>query len=40
MVNLLNDIENYWSNRAEGYSEVNRGDLYRETGYQIYIQYR
>lgn len=27
MVNLLNDIENYWSNRAEGYSEVNRGEL-------------
>lgn len=27
MSNLLNDIEKYWTNRADGYSSVNKGEL-------------
>ena len=27
MSNLLNDIEKYWTNRAEGYSDVNKEEL-------------
>lgn len=30
MTKLLQEIQTYWTNRAEGYSQVNQGELHSE----------
>lgn len=42
MTKLLQEIQTYWTNRAEGYSQVNQGELHSEQKYtwqQTLLQY-
>ena len=42
MTKLLQEIQTYWTNRAEGYSQVNQGELHSEQKHkwqQTLLQY-